>query len=120
MPQTESARAGYFSGDLLELGLRYTYRPEYIPLFLDYLGAGSNSRILEVGCGSGFLARLLARSLDQVAVIGLDTDLEMLDLAEQMVRRDGLEKQITLGQGEVGRLPFLDDSFDLVTSQRLL
>jgi ubiquinone/menaquinone biosynthesis C-methylase UbiE len=120
MPQTETARAGYFKGDLMELNLRYAYRPEYIPLLLDYLGAGTGSRILEVGCGSGFLARLLARSLEQVEVIGLDTDLDLLELAEQMVTREGLDERIILLQGEAGRLPFPDGSFDLVTSQRVL
>ena len=104
----------------MELGLRYTYRPEYVPLLLDYLGARANSRILEVGCGSGFVSRLLAGNLEQVEVIGLDTDPETLELAGQMVERDGLEEKITLGQGEAGRLPFPDGTFDLVTSHRLL
>jgi len=120
MTQNESARAGYFKADQLEVGTRYVYRPEFVPLLLDYLGASSNSRILEVGCGSGFLTRLLARTLNQVEVIGLDTDVEMISLAKQLVERDGLAETITLGMGDTGRLPFADDSFDLVTSQRVL
>lgn len=81
MAQEGSARAGYFRGDQLELGLRYAYSPEFVPLFMDYLGARPHSRILEVGTGTAFLARLLARKLDGVQVTGLDTDANMFELA---------------------------------------
>ena len=120
MAQEGSARAGYFRGDQLELGLRYAYRPEFVPLFMDYLGARPHSRILEVGTGTAFLARLLARKLDGVQVTGLDTDANMFELAGQMVERDGLAGQITFVQGDTSHLPFPDNSFDLATSQRLL
>ena len=29
---------GYFKGENLELTWRYAYRPEFVPLLLDYLG----------------------------------------------------------------------------------
>ena len=100
--------------------MRYAYRPELVPLLMDYLGAKPRSRILEVGAGTAFLARMLARTLDGVAVTGLDTDADMLQLAGQMVERDGLAGQITFVQGDTIHLPFSDNSFDLATSQRLL
>lgn len=120
MSQTETARSGYFRGDRLELGLRYTYRPEFIPLLLDYLGAQPRTHILQVGCGSGFLARLLARTLADVQVVGLDTDPDLLDMADQLREREGLTKSITLGQGDAYDLPFPDATFNLVTSHRML
>lgn len=120
MPPTETAQAGYWKGDRLELGLRYTYRPDFVPTLMDYLGARPGTHILEVGCGTGFLTRLIARTLNNVNIIGIDTDDEMLTLAEQLVARDGLSGRIVLGHGDVARLPFPDNSFDLVTSQRLL
>jgi demethylmenaquinone methyltransferase/2-methoxy-6-polyprenyl-1,4-benzoquinol methylase len=120
MAQEGSARAGFFKGDRLELGLRYAYRPDYVPLLMNYLGAKPHSRILEVGTGTAFLARLLARELDDVQVTGLDTDADMLELAGKMVEREGLARQITFVQGDTIQLPFPDNSFDLATSQRLL
>ena len=120
MSQTETARSGYFRGEQLELGLRYAYRPEFIPLLLEYLGARPHTRILQVGCGSGFLARLLARSLTDVRVVGLDTDPTMLDIADQLLDRERLTGNVTLAQGDAFRLPFPDAAFDMVTSHRVL
>lgn len=110
----------YFEGDRLELTWRYAYRPEFIPLLLDYLGAQSGMSILDAGCGSGFLSRLLARTVADVQVIGLDADAKMLSLARQLLAREGLSQQVELHHGNVYQLPFADDTFDLTTSQTLL
>jgi ubiquinone/menaquinone biosynthesis C-methylase UbiE len=111
---------GYWEAESLERGWRYTYRPEFMPLLMDYLGAGPGMRILDVGCGTGFLARLLARTLDDVQVVGLDADEKMLDLARHMLEREGLTDRVELQQGDAYQLPFSDETFDLVTSQTLL
>jgi ubiquinone/menaquinone biosynthesis C-methylase UbiE len=120
MNTEQSARAGYFQGKRQEIALRYTYRPEFVPLLLEYLGAKPGTRILETGCGSGFFSRLLARTLPDVQLLALDTDGEMLNIARQMKEREGLSGSIQLGYGDAFQLPFPDNSFDLVTSHRLL
>ena len=122
---TESTRrsapvTGFFEGERLELTWRYAYRSEFVPLLMDYLGARPGMRILDVGCGTGFLARLLAQTLDDVQVVGLDADEKMLDLARQMLAREGLAGRVELRQGDAYQLPFPDETFDLVTSQTLL
>ena len=111
---------GFFEGERLELTWRYAYRPEFVPLLMDYLGARSGMCILDVGCGTGFLARLLARTLNAVQVVGIDADEKMLDLAHQLLEREGLAGQVELRQGDAYQLPFPDETFDLVTSQTLL
>jgi ubiquinone/menaquinone biosynthesis C-methylase UbiE len=110
----------YFEAERIERRRRNTYRPEFVPLLLDFMGARSGMRILDVGCGTGSLARLLARSLDDVQVVGLDADEEMLELARQMLEREKLADRVTLRQEDAQRLPFPDASFDLVTSHNLL
>jgi len=110
----------YFEGERLELSWRYAYRPEFVPLLMEYLGARPGMRIMDVGCGSGFLARLLARSLDDVQVVGLDVDEKMLGLARQMLEQEGLTDQVELRKGNAYELPIPDGTFDLVTSQTLL
>lgn len=120
MSDTQSARAGYFQGERQEMALRYAYRPEFVPLLLDYLGARPSTRILEAGCGSGFLSRLLARKLADVQLVALDTDGAMLNIARQLQGRENLNEKIRWGQGDAYHLPFPDNSFDLVTSHRLL
>ena len=109
-----------FEGERLELTWRYAYRPEFVPLLMGYLGAQDGMSILDAGCGSGFLSRLLARTLSDVRVIGLDADEKMLALAGQMLAREGLNDRVTLREGDAYHLPFADETFDLVTSHTLL
>lgn len=120
MSNTPTARAGYFLGDRLEIGVRYAYRPEFLPLLMTYLGAESGMSMLEVGCGTGFLSRLLKQTLPDTRIFGIDTDAKMLNTARQMEMQNGLQNQIAWHQGDAFQLPFPDNQFDLVTSHRLL
>ena len=122
--KTPSAAAapvtGYFDAEQSERGWRYAYRPEFIPLLVDYVGARPGMRILDVGCGTGSFARLLARSVDDVRVVGVDPDEKMLDLGRQMLEREQLNGRIELTKGDAYEQPFPDETFDLVTSHKLL
>ena len=111
---------GFFQGEKMEVEWRYAFRPEFVPLLVDYLGARPGMRILDVGCGTGCLARLLALSVDNVRVVGLDPDEKMLDLGRQILEREQLNDRIELTKGDAYHQPFPDDTFDLVTSQTLL
>ncbi len=116
----ETARSGYFEGERLELLWRYAYRPEFVPLLMDYLGVLPQSNVLEVGCGTGFLSRLIAKSVDGVQATGLDTDRASLELGRELVAAEDLEAQVKLISGSAFELPFPDEHFDTVTSQTLL
>jgi SAM-dependent methyltransferase len=63
-------------------------------------------RLLDAGCGSGGMTRFLARFGD---VVGVDLAPRALELAKRRGLRD-------LVRSSVGTLPFLDASFDVVTS----
>lgn len=74
--------------------------------------APSRSRMLDLGCGTGFLLHLahdLFESLD-----GVDATRSMLD------RVDLSSGNITLHQGIVEDLPFEDETFDAVTAYSFL
>jgi ubiquinone/menaquinone biosynthesis C-methylase UbiE len=118
--QQQHAAIGFFDGERLELSWRYAYPPEYVPLLMEYLGAKPGMDILDVGCGSGFLSRLLLRTLEGVSVVGLDNDVKMLELANEMAKRENLPDQIEFQLGDAYQLPFPDETFDFVTSQTLL
>lgn len=71
------------------------------------------SRILDLGCGTGFCAHTLRRRYRKAEVVGLDIAPAMLHEAR---RRDGwLRRGRWLG-GDAERMPFADASFDLVFS----
>lgn len=77
---------------------------------LDALDVGPTDAILDVGCGTGALTRVLAEET-RGRVVGLDADRALLDAgscdAPSVV-------------GDARSLPFADDSFDLVICQALL
>lgn len=76
----------------------------------------SGIKSLEVGCGTAFVSLYFAkRSLD---VTCLDTSKQILEVAE-----DNFKKEKVMGKfviGDAGKLPFKDDSFDIVMSFGLL
>lgn len=120
IPSGETSNVGYWQGEKLEFDKRYAYRPEFVPLLLDYLGIRPGSDILEVGAGTGFLARLLAKTLSDVRITGLEPDEELRSLAFEGLRREGLEDRVSLVDGDAYALPFGDEVFDHVTSHTLL
>ena len=74
------------------------------------LDLSTRTRILDVGCGTGELTRVLAEE-STAEVVGCDVDTDLLEVAR--------EHAPTVA-GDALRLPFADDSFDLVVCQALL
>ncbi|MFC7211239.1 class I SAM-dependent methyltransferase [Natronoarchaeum sp. GCM10025321] len=67
-------------------------------------------RILDVGCGTGELSRVLAEE-SGAEIVGLDADVSLLASARE---------HATPVTGDATRLPFVDDAVDLVVCQALL
>jgi SAM-dependent methyltransferase len=69
-------------------------------------------RLLDIGCGTGVVAREAARRIGpEGRVIGLDLNPRMLAVARQ------LAPEIEWRQGDAGDLPFEGGAFDVVVSQ---
>jgi ubiquinone/menaquinone biosynthesis C-methylase UbiE len=69
--------------------------------------------VLDVGCGTGYLLRLLAGRYPQATELaGIDAAPSMIEAAEQAA--DDQRMRFTVGVAE--RLPFPDAAFDLVVS----
>jgi ubiquinone/menaquinone biosynthesis C-methylase UbiE len=71
-------------------------------------------RALEVGTGTGEGALLIAREFPQASVRGIDLSEEMIRAATRKVGLDP-EGRIAFRVADAARLPYEDDSFDLVT-----
>jgi ubiquinone/menaquinone biosynthesis C-methylase UbiE len=72
------------------------------------------ARVLEIGCGTGNLARLVKRMRPQLEVVGLDPDPKALARAGRKARRAGVT--LKLDRGFADELPYPDGSFDRVLS----
>lgn len=78
---------------------------------------GVDARCLDIGCGTGRLARELGRR--SLEAIGVDATGAMVERATQRAKALGLDN-VTFREALATRLPFPDASFDVVTMSNLL
>jgi ubiquinone/menaquinone biosynthesis C-methylase UbiE len=75
------------------------------------LSVRPTDRVLDVGCGTGALLRQLAHTYPQAHLVGVDPVPAMLAVA-----RRRLPTSVELHEGWAERLPYDDESFDVVVS----
>ena len=88
---------------------------------LGVLAPATGEHILEVGCGSGILCRLMAPTIVPGGKItGLDISSEFIKIAQDLAISADLSDSIQWGAGQAESLPFQDANFDGVLAARLL
>jgi len=78
-----------------------------------FLEGRSATRALDVGCGNGRHAELLAARAE--SVVGVDLSRELLREAAARVRERGFADALDLVHGDAAALPIADDAVDLAT-----
>ena len=92
-------------------------RDEYVGL----LGVTPGERVLDVGCGSGAVTRVLARRVAPGgAAVGVDASPALLAVARELAAEAGLSALIELREGDCRALPFPDASFDATVAATVL
>lgn len=82
-------------------------------------GLQPGDRVLDVGCGTGVVARRAAAELGPDGdVVGLDLNEGMLDVARD--ESAGIGARIGWRQGDATELPFPNEAFDVVLCQQVL
>lgn len=76
----------------------------------------SESKVLDVGTGTGFIALILAEL--GYEVVGVDISEEMLKVAREKAEKRNLKVEFKIGNAE--KLDFRDNEFDAVVSRHLL
>jgi demethylmenaquinone methyltransferase/2-methoxy-6-polyprenyl-1,4-benzoquinol methylase len=85
------------------------------PLHALDLPPGSHG--LDVGCGIGLQAVLLAKAVGAAGhVTGIDRSPEFLVYARDLAEKAGISEQVSFQEGDMNNLPFDDDAFDWVWS----
>lgn len=85
---------------------------------MEVAGLRSGERVLDVGCGTGIVARLAAeRVAPDGAVIGVDVNPGMLAVARSV---DAPETPIEYHEASAEAMPFPDESFDVALCQMSL
>ena len=75
-------------------------------------------RVLDIGCGPGYFARMLAEAVGpEGSVVGIDAAPEMIDYASRKARR---LPNCTFQSGTAESLAFPDGTFDVVVSSLMM
>ena len=67
--------------------------------------------MLDLGTGTGAVARLVAARFPEAEIVGADLSAEMIDQARRLTD----SARVTYQVADAQKLPFADGSFDLVT-----
>lgn len=86
---------------------------------IKHIPAMQGMRILDAGCGSGNMAREIAKAFPSCTVVGVDLRDKYIDYASRRAQADGL-KSLTFQAADVRSLPFPDESFDIIWTKYLL
>ena len=87
---------------------------------LSQLTPQPGSMVLDLCTGTGGVAMALARRFQGCVVVGVDLSPDMLACARRKVQRTPLAQRVSLVMGQAERLPFPDDTFDVVCFTFLL
>jgi ubiquinone/menaquinone biosynthesis C-methylase UbiE len=104
-------------GDAMEL--RFT-DPQQQAMLSDYLGRiewPEPARVVEIGCGTGAIARALAGRPGVAEVVGVEPSAHLLRLARQLA--DGTDN-LTFVEGDGRDVPLPDASFDVAVTHTVL
>lgn len=94
------------------------YHPENLPLIQKFLGLRRGTKVLDVGCGCGFLSELCSNKTGPGTVIGVDNDQKLLTVARKRAKQDGTG--VNYRRGDAYHLSFASNKFDLTTEQLVL
>jgi ubiquinone/menaquinone biosynthesis C-methylase UbiE len=78
----------------------------------DTMALGAGDTVLDVGCGSGALDRLLAARLTNGRIVATDVNQFLLREAQPLADAEGVGGRISFRQANAEHLPFADASFD--------
>lgn len=76
------------------------------------------SHVLEVGCGTAYLSRLLKSAEPSIGITAIDIDDGFIEAAKRLAENEGIN-DIDFYVGDAEALPFRDDMFDCVVSHTL-
>ena len=86
------------------------------PLFVRFARIGDGGRVLDVGCGTGSLVKVLAAASSRFEIVGIDPAQPFIDYA----RTQFSEPRVTFDRGNALDLPYATGSFDNTLSLLVL
>ncbi len=106
-----------FMNTMMTGGLHVRWRNKALKMAASRMGGKSPKMILDVACGTGDVSFRLHEMFPKAHVTGLDLSAGMLKIAKEKLTEMDPEDQhhITFLEGDCLKMPFPDETFDLVT-----
>jgi len=103
----------FFDGDRNHGYGGFSYMPRFwqpvIPTFKEYFGMDSNTKVLDIGCAKGFMLYDMRELIPDIYVRGIDISEYAIENAKEEVKE-------FLSVADARKLPFQENSFDVVIS----
>lgn len=103
--------------DVLELRAADPQQRAFLDSYLSEIDFGQDTRVLEIGCGTGPITRVLARQPGVAEAVGLDPSPTFLAKARELA---GSAANISFEQGDGRSLRFDNAAFDVVVMHTTL
>ena len=89
--------------------------------YLEFMNIDDAQSVLDLGCGTGFAAREIAkRSNFKGHVTGIDISTHLIEQARQLADEEGLGDRVAFEVGDSRSLDLDDESFDVVIAHTLI
>jgi len=89
--------------------------------YLDAMQIAPAASVLDMGCGTGLVAREIARHSGFTgSVAGIDLSPHLVAAATRLAGEEGVGPRVTFQSGDVRQLPFADAAFDAVVAHTLI
>ncbi|MFH0924217.1 MAG: methyltransferase domain-containing protein [bacterium] len=73
-------------------------------LLVEFCKIKKGERVIDLGTGSGVIAQILAKTTDLEAIVGLELQETMLEMAARSVKINRLEEKVTLRHGDIRKV----------------
>jgi len=93
-------------------GIIYQRRQATALNYIDELLLPKTARVLEIGCGAGFMTAALAKR--GFVIEAIDHTQAMVDLTKEHARQKGILNLISVCTGDIHELSYEDQTFDLI------
>jgi ubiquinone/menaquinone biosynthesis C-methylase UbiE len=112
----------YQTAEEMEVSRKYEYEPEFVPLICKWLGLSRrpSSVVVDVGCGSGYFTKIIARCISEKGmIVGIDPDKKLVQEAKKICERKHISR-VRFKIGDVWKIPLESNYADLVVAHVVL
>jgi len=107
---------GRLAGIIMNLIHTNQYKKIIQRYIIDKIDTINHLSILDVGCGGGKVISLFSSMLEKSKIYGIDHSVDMVNLSRRVNKAGISDETVNIVQGNVNKLPYSDDFFDIVTA----